>query len=394
MLTVLALPLLFFAILAVLYPFEIPQLTVTRTVHPSLIGEGQSVEVRILATNSGRTSCHVSIHEQDDGEIRLGAPGTFEATIEAGETANVRYRVAPPRGLYRLGSIELRFTDELGMRFELRTIDISTHFTVWPRWEPLAAADLTRGPHVSHLKIGRTPASLSGSGSEWLGIRGYYPGDPLRRINWRAWARTQQLFTNDYNSERSADTWIVLDARARAEVRIGEDSLFDCSVAAAASLCRVLSDRGSRVALFVYGGSIDFVSLGSGSRHVERIMTRLAAVHPMAHVAFATYANLPTRVIRPGEAVYLVTPLATGDEELIVDLSGAGYDITVVSPDPVAFEVERLEQDDYGKIAWRIVRLEREVALLTLIRGGCRVIDWQTNEPLNVSVVQSHRVGR
>ena len=90
----------------------------------------------------------------------------------------------------------------------------------------------------------------------------------------------------------------------------------------------------------------------------------------------------------------MVTPLAMGDAELIVDFSNAGYDITVVSPDPVAFEVQRSELDANGRVARRIVQLEREVALLTLIRGGCRVIDWRTNEPLNLSVVQPHTATR
>jgi len=390
-LVVLALPFLLVAVSSLLIPFRIPEIVATRSLSRVRVSDGESTEVEITIANPDGPICYVDLRTQD------APPGKqaplFSGALDQGAAAHCGYRLKLPRGHYNLRPIELRFRDPLGLRFFHREVAVHTGLTVWPRVERLSTRDFAGVPAPSIEKIGQSSTTRSGNGTEWLGIRRYYPGDPLRRINWRAWARTRQLFTNDYAFERSIDSWVILDARDRSEVRRREESLFEYTVSAAASICRALIDSGNRAALYVYGAVIDdFVPLGAGPRHVQRIMNRLSTVAPVRHVAFATLSNFPTRLIRPGHDVYFVSPLAAGDTESIERLAIAGYRFTIVSPDPIAFVELKLRSDAAaGEAAWRISRLERRSDLLGLIRSGCTVVDWPTDESLSTAVSRSMR---
>jgi uncharacterized protein (DUF58 family) len=61
---------------------------------------------------------------------------------------------------------------------------------------------------------GDRSAREAGSSVEFHDFRPYQPGDELRAVDWRAYARARRLVTRLYRAERTIDVHVVLDVSA------------------------------------------------------------------------------------------------------------------------------------------------------------------------------------
>jgi uncharacterized protein (DUF58 family) len=239
-------------------------------------------------------------------------------------------------------------------------------------------------PRETKGYAGTVPARIGGSGVSFFGMRSYQQGDDLRRINWRAVARhPHALFTNEFEQEQVADVGVILDARQRTNVAIGEASLFEKCVEAAATLCSAFLADGNRVALLRYGGLLNYTVPGYGRMQQERILQALARAQLGDSMVFDKLENLPTRYFPPKTQIVLVSPLATDDADLLPRLRWQGYQLLIISPDPLAFERKLLEDSPAVRLAARIAQAERELLFRRLRQAGIQVVNWPVDTQLD-----------
>jgi hypothetical protein len=81
------------------------------------------------------------------------------------------------------------------------------------------------------------------------------------------------------------------------------------------------------------------------------------------------------------------------DVKPLIQLRAQGYDVLVVSPNPVKFELAYLPASNRNvELAGRIVQMERLILLQRLQRASIHVLDWDVREPFDVLV--KRRLGR
>jgi uncharacterized protein (DUF58 family) len=215
-------------------------------------------------------------------------------------------------------------------------------------------------------------------------------------VNWRASARHEDLYSNEYQQERAADVGVVLDARVCANHFHADLSIFDHAVTAAASLADAFLAQGNRVGLLVYGAYLDWTFPGYGKIQRERIMHALARAETGNSSVFAGLEHLSPRMFPPESQIVLVSPLTQDDLDILIELRGRGYQALVVSPDPVKFELGLLPSASQTDTAARIIRLERNLLIRRLERADIRVIEWDVSMPLdqavNPALTQTRRV--
>jgi uncharacterized protein (DUF58 family) len=254
-------------------------------------------------------------------------------------------------------------------------------FFVFPPLSRLSQISIR--PSRTRVYAGMIPARAGGPGIEFFGVRAYQAGDSPRRINWRASARHTELFANEFQQERVADVGIVLDGRLRTNTCGGSQALFEHSVGAAASLADAFLTQGDRVGLLLYGNYLDWTVPGYGKLQRERILHALAGARLGDSMIFSALKYVPPRLFPPESQLVIVSPLTEDDLEPIILLKARGYQVLVVSPDPVAFEVSKLRDEPAVRLAGRLVRLERGLLLQRLRRAGVQVLDWDVNQPFD-----------
>ena len=77
----------------------------------------------------------------------------------------------------------------------------------------LAAVPLfARKPMVGSVS-GRHPSPYRGSSVEFAEYRKYVPGDDLRRLDWRAYGRSDRFYVKEFEADTNLRCCLVLDSK-------------------------------------------------------------------------------------------------------------------------------------------------------------------------------------
>jgi Uncharacterized conserved protein (some members contain a von Willebrand factor type A (vWA) domain) len=164
-----------------------------------------------------------------------------------------------------------------------------TELVVLPKLEPYI-------PDLSEMNVdaGKLVANKRGSGQELLSLRAYRVNDDMRRVDWKATARTNEIVVREFSAEDDKKITIYFDPRVpqssrnkmtlRAKIeaeQAGNDVLhsdrFEHGISRTASLINDLTDDQAEIRLAI-GDEIG--EYGIGSRHLYECLKRLALIEP------------------------------------------------------------------------------------------------------------------
>jgi uncharacterized repeat protein (TIGR01451 family) len=383
----LAVPLVVYLLAGFLWGPEKLLLEVKRSLSAERIAPGDSATITLTIKNMGSALENLLLEDSLPRGLEP-VEGSFRKLIslKAGETSTWSYTVKGKRGYYPMNSLRASAKDLLGLVERVENIPTGGQLFVLPT-APRVRRIAIR-PRATRVYSGNIPARIGGPGIEFFGVREYQPGDPQHWINWRASARySNSLFSNEFEQERVADVGIILDGRRNVNVFGSGRSIFEHSVLAATSLSDGFISAGNRVGLLVYGKYINWTYPGYGKLQREKILQSLARSDLGESEVFSGLI-IPRRLFPAFSQLVIISPLESRDFEGLVQFRSAGYQLIVVSPDPVAFEVSYLPRTAAVDLAARMVRIERELLLHRLNRAGVQVVNWDISQPFE-NVVQA-----
>ncbi|MFL7870337.1 MAG: DUF58 domain-containing protein [Anaerolineales bacterium] len=367
-------------------------LTVDRTLSLERTGADMPVQVTLQITNAGGTLEDVLITDQLSSRLKvLDGSAQHLLHLAKGQTVTLAYVVSGPRGYYPFPGLRVEARDHFGLVSREETIPTPGQLFVLP--SVLRLKQIAIRTRKTRVYSGSIPARVGGPGVEFFGLREYQAGDSPRWINWRASARHAfSMYSNEFEQERVADVGIILDGRLKTNVFDKEHSLFEHSVLAAAALADVLLLQGNRVGLLNYGRFLHWTFPGYGKIQRERILQALAHAQIGTSTVFSELEYVPARLFPPHSQIILISPLDTEDVKVLVQLRARGYQVMVISPDPVAFELSYLPETESVHQAARLLRMERNLLIYKLQRAGIQVLDWDVSQPFDQVV--KRRLGR
>ena len=231
----------------------------------------------------------------DGLEIVDGAsPMTVRLEWDEERTIEVKLR-CKRWGAHLVGELFLRAHDRLDLFGYEGTLDRRQPLKVYPRAEQLRSLVM---PLETQVFTGNQVARNKGDGIEFADLRRYEHGDPLRRINWRASARRNELWVNESHPERNTDVIIFLDTFVEAREEEGESTL-DVTVRAAATLADRYLERKDRVGLISFGGYLNWLLPGSGLVQLYRIVDSLLDTEIILSYAWKSADVIPPRTLPP-----------------------------------------------------------------------------------------------
>src|SRR6185436_15677511 len=109
----------------------------------------------------------------------------------------------------------------------------------------------------------------------------------------------------------------------------------------------------------------------------------LAHARPGGSEVFSDLGHLPTRLFPPESQLILISPLQQDDLTPLVQLRAQGYQVLVICPNPVKFELSYLRKNRTVELAGRIIQMERMILLQRVQRAGIQILDWNVAEPFD-----------
>jgi len=215
-------------------------LDAVRSELPERVRQGQLVDVELTFEARRRVSGLVL---EEKLHPHLGRSRRIQLdAVRPGQPVTYRYAITPQlRGVYKVGPLTAIWTDPFGFTRREVVVTEPGEILVHPQTEGVQDTPLTRqweDPPV------RPPVSKPWpSGFEFYGMRRYAPGDDLRRVVWRAVARTGRVMVREFEQGITDRVAIVVDTDARQHSAGDPSDTFEAAVRAAASLgLRYLKD--------------------------------------------------------------------------------------------------------------------------------------------------------
>ena len=176
------------------------------------------------------------------------------------------------RGIVRLRGVSILRPDPLNIFNAVRTITQPQSLLVLPRRYQLPKINL---PGSRMSQSGSVSLTFSvGDSEEFVSLRDYRPGDPMRRIHWKSWAKTGKPVVREEQSEYFVRHALILDTfQTQSESTILEEAI---SVAASFA-CDFYTQESLLDLMFVGLQSYCFTS-GRGLGSSEQMLEILASV--------------------------------------------------------------------------------------------------------------------
>jgi uncharacterized protein (DUF58 family) len=333
--------------------------------------EGERVGAVLSVRNVSAAPARVDV--QLPTTPRLGIdPTPVGVWLAPGARRDVRFEIDAARwGIHGAGPAVVRARDALGAFSAEGRLGERRALRAYP------AVDRLRrlvAPLRTRPVLGSQVSRERGEGIEFADLRPLAAGDRARSINWRATARRQETYVNVQHPEQSADVVLFLDTFAEAE-QAGEGTL-DRAVHAAAALASAYLARRDRVAVVGFGGVLNWLTPGSGTRQLYRIVETLLASDVSPTFWAKDVTNLPRRLLPARALVLGLSPLldARGTAALL-DLRARGYDLAVVEISPLTHLPPG--HAARGDLTLRLWRLERDALRARFETLGVPVATWE-----------------
>ena len=174
------------------------------------------------------------------------------------------------RGLHHLDPFTAAAVAPAGLACGLRRSSDAVKVHVVPR-----VANVVRLPFTiatRHQPVGVALASKSGEASDLLGVRPYRPGDPVRDLHARSWARTGVPVVREYQQEYFTRVGVVLDTDVKDADRL------EAAIELAAGVIAYLSRGEALVDVLVVGDAVHELTLGRSLGTLDQALELLATV--------------------------------------------------------------------------------------------------------------------
>jgi uncharacterized protein (DUF58 family) len=218
---------------------------------------------------------------------------------------------ADHRGVYSFGPVNLTVADLFGRGAATEAHEDPATYIVRPRSLPVRIAS------PQHQPVGSLPArhTLFEDPAFFAGVRPYQPGDPLRRIHWRATARTGVPVSKRFDPSRAREVLVAVDVQTMPGhhwLLHFDDDLVESLMVAAASLVRHALAQGAScgLAATAFSRTLDRFALVAPRAGRDQLAVIADLLGRLSEVPSAPFERLIDRLPRrlsPGTTVIVVT---------------------------------------------------------------------------------------
>ena len=284
-------------------------------------------------------------------------------TLLPGAELTLQHELLPQRrGILQLPQILVAWPDPFGLCRSFRKIRCPQRVTILPKRYPISPLALPG--KRQYQPRGVSLASTIGESEEFIALRDYRPGDPLKHVYWRATARLNKPVIKEFQDEFFVRHALVLDTFSER----GETEAFEEAVSVAASFTCTIPEQESLLDLLFVGSKAYCFTSGRGVSHTEHLLEVLAGVAPASDGGFSTLHDM---VLRHASTVTgCICVLLTWDEprqKLVQQLCAMDLPVLVLivtdkdegefDPEPMRDCPERFRVLQLGKVKEGLARL-------------------------------------
>jgi len=207
--------------------------------------------------------------------------------VPPGQETEVQVELQPlKRGVLRFTGLTLARPDPLGLVKAYARLPLPQSVLILPKRYPLPPLALPGAARYQHGGVAL--AASVGESEEFVSVRDYRRGDPLRHIHWRSWAKTGRPIVKEFEDEFFVRHALILDTF----ITHPNSEVFEEAVAVAASFACTVQTQESLLDLLFVGAEAYCFTAGRGLGHTEQMLEVLASVQVCREKSFDALEHL------------------------------------------------------------------------------------------------------
>jgi uncharacterized protein (DUF58 family) len=197
---------------------------------------------------------------------------------------------------------------------------------------------------VEGLTSGLHPSPFKGSSAGFAEHRAYGPGDEIRHIDWRAFAKTDRYYVKEHEEETNLKAHLVVDASGSMAYRGRTISKFECARQLAAALAYLMISQRDAVGLALFARAPQpLIPPRAAPGHFSVLCKALEEAEPAGEAALSAVLHaLADRIKRRG----LVIIISDGFDRLD-DLNSALRHLRHRRHEVLFFQVLAPEEEEF-----------------------------------------------
>ena len=136
----------------------------------------------------------------------------------------------------------------------------------------------TRIPMLGSVS-GRHRSPVRGSSLEFAEYRKYVPGDDIRRMDWRAWGRSDRFYIKEFEADTNLRLCLIVDTSGSLNFTVGGISKINYIKSLAGTLAYLASRQGDAVGLYCTGKNFHTeIKPKRNATHLRIVLDELAEI--------------------------------------------------------------------------------------------------------------------
>lgn len=157
---------------------------------------------------------------------------------------------------------------------------------------------------------GRHRSPIRGSSLEFAEYRKYVPGDDTRRMDWRAWGRSDRYYIKEFEADTNLRLCLIVDTSGSMNFAVNGVSKLDAMKSLAGTLAYLTSRQGDAVGLYCAGKDFHTeIRPKRNARHLRVVLDTLAEMKAEGETGLADSLHKAAESIRQRALVVVVSDL-------------------------------------------------------------------------------------
>lgn len=182
----------------------------------------------------------------------------------------------------------------------------------------LAALPLESRQAMIGSVAGKHRSPHRGSSVEFAEYRKYVPGDDTRRLDWKAFARSDRFYIKEFEADTNLRAYFVVDSSGSMNFASGEtDTKIQYARRIAASLSYLLVKQGDAAGLSVCNEKIHLeIPASRSASQLQLIFDNLATVEPKGETGLVEALHTVAEKVKQRALIVVLSDFFTDPEEL------------------------------------------------------------------------------
>ena len=216
------------------------------------------------------------------------------------------------------------------------------HVVTSSELQSLRDLELMTKATVEGLRQGLHRSPFHGYSAEFAQYRHYRPGDDLKYVDWKAFARTDRIYTRQFRETTNLSALFVIDVSRSMDFpgsrepgagsRGGNRTKFELARSVAAILGTLVLDQGDAAGVLAVDERAHYVPARSGHHHLRVLLAELANLQPRGVVTIGEALRRAVAILKRRGLVLVISDLYE-DEPAIAEIKRIkqmGHDVIVI----------------------------------------------------------------